>query len=70
MKLNLESIVIPKSLNSLTHLISINQIDLCHTSNISSKGWFIHLFEKKVKKLKEKKKDIYFKYKKRKTEII
>jgi len=23
------------------------QIDLCHTSNISSKGWFIHLFEKK-----------------------
>jgi len=27
-------------------LISINQIDLCHTSNISSKGWFIHLFEK------------------------
>ena len=31
-------------------LISINQIDLCHTSNISIKGWFIHLFEKyKVK---------------------
>ena len=31
----------------LFFLISINQIDLCHTSNISSKGWFIHLFEKK-----------------------
>jgi hypothetical protein len=30
-------------------LISINQIDLCHTSNISSKGWFIHLFEKEIK---------------------
>jgi F-box/WD-40 domain protein 7 len=28
---------------------SINRIDLCHTSNISSKGWFIHLFEEKNK---------------------
>jgi len=28
---------------------SINQIDLCNTSNISSKGWFIHLFEYKNK---------------------
>jgi len=42
-------------------LISINQIDLCHTSNISSKGWFIHLFEKnKVKILKEKEKRYIF----------
>ena len=33
----------------LFFLISIKQIDLCHTSYISSKGWFIHLFEKKIK---------------------
>ena len=40
-------------------LISINQIDLCHTSSISSKGWFIHLFELKfeivLKKSRKKK---------------
>jgi hypothetical protein len=23
-------------------------MDLCHTSAISSKGWFIHLFENKL----------------------
>ncbi len=40
----------------LFFLISINQIDLCHTSNISSKGWFIHLFEKYKVKYKKKKK--------------
>jgi len=30
---------------------------LCHTSNISSKGWFIHLFEKKNKVKIQKEKD-------------
>ena len=31
-------------------LISINQMDQCHTSTISSKGGFIHLFENKLSK--------------------
>ena len=29
--------------------ISINQIDTCHTTNISKGGWFIRLFKKHLK---------------------
>jgi hypothetical protein len=27
-------------------IISINQIDTCHTTNISKGRWFIHIFKK------------------------
>jgi hypothetical protein len=35
-------------------IISINQIDTCHTTNISKGGWFIRLFKKHLKLIKKK----------------
>ncbi len=34
--------------------ISINQIDTCHTTNISKGGWFIRLFKKHLQLIKKK----------------
>ena len=34
-------------------IISINQIDTCHTANISKGGWFIRLFKKHLKLIKK-----------------
>ena len=48
--------------------ISINQIDTCHTTNISKGGWFIRLFKKHLKLIKKKKnhKNEFMKKKKKK----
>jgi len=38
---------------SIFLIIPINQIDTCHTTNISKGGWFIRLFKKHLKLIKK-----------------